>query len=252
MQNSFDPDLINAMGATSIGSKASSAFNELNTFGGTKFGQMRDLIEIDVLTINDIPYTSQMTEKAVYNEIYKGVYKLPKENIHGIRCAWRGHPFITIKLGTKIDIDELPREFSYSRFYINDKGEQKDYKISCETRGIRPKGIIQPGPRNNPHEGQKKWVRWLKIDQGGYDMEKEMLVNWLSKYTCNLMSDIKEENIVVSDIDEDSEAEAGAGTVQLGTSSLSVQVELVKHIPEFLPIDGKKVRIYYGGMSKQC
>jgi len=67
-----------------------------------------------------------------------------------------------------------------------------------------------------------------------------------------LMTDFKEENIVVSDCEEDSEAEAGSGSVQLGTSSLTIRAEITKEIPEFLPIDGKRVRIHYGGMTKQC
>jgi len=156
----IDPHLINAMKATSVGSRSScSAFNASNTFGGSKSGQMRDIIEIDVLTINDLPYTSSMTEKAVYNEIYKGVYKLQKEIIHGICCGWRGHPFITIKLSKKINIDKLPAKFSYSRFYETDDGERLDYKISCETRGVR---TYVPG-----YMTERNYIRWLKIDQDG-------------------------------------------------------------------------------------
>jgi len=82
------------MKSTSMSSKAksrasSSAFSEANTFGGTRQGKMRDLIEIDILTINDQPFKSTLTEKAIYNEIYRGVYKLPKDKIHGIRSAWK-------------------------------------------------------------------------------------------------------------------------------------------------------------------
>jgi len=82
-------------------------------------------------------------------------------------------------------------------------------------------------------------------------MKREMLDNWLKLY-CTPLSDYKEENIVVSDYEEDSEAEAGSGKVQLGISTLSVRVEIYKEIPEFLPIDGKRVRIHYGGITKLC
>ena len=82
-------------------------------------------------------------------------------------------------------------------------------------------------------------------------MKKEMLHQWLLLYGTPI-SEIREENVVVSDVEEESEDEAGAGKVQLGTSSLIVKMELKKPIPEFLPIDGKKVRIHYGGIAKQC
>jgi len=241
---SEDAELRKAMKATSISSKAksrasSSAFSEANTFGGVRTGKMRDIIEIDILSINDKPYKETLTEKAIYNEIYKGVYKLPKEKIHGIRSSWRGHPFITIKLSEKIDIDKLPAKFTYVRCYENDNGDTIDYMIKGETRGVR-----KPVPNDVTAvtKEKKKWIRWVKIDQDGYDMKEENLKKWLSLYG-KLLSKIREENVVVLDVEEESEDEAGAGKVQLGLSSLIVKVELKKHIPEFLPIDGKKSKI---------
>ncbi len=36
------------------------------------------------------------------------------------------------------------------------------------------------------------------------------------------------------------------------TDSLEVEVKLKKHIPEYLPMYGRKVRIFYLGMKRQC
>jgi len=251
----FDVELHKAMKATSISSKAksrasSSAFSEANTFGGVRTGKMRDIIEIDILTIDDKPYKETLTEKAIYNEIYRGVYKLPKEKIHGIRSAWRGHPFVTIKLSEKIDIDKLPAKFTYFRCYETENGDTIDYIIKGETRGVRTSDP-QKGSVQKDAPVKKKWIRWVKIDQDGYDMKEEMLKSWLTNYG-QLLTEIREENVVVSDVEEESDNEAGAGKVQIGLSSLIVKMELTKHIPEFLPIDGKKVRIHYGGIAKQC
>jgi len=75
---------------TSISSKASvSAFAKEHTFGGPRKGKMRNLIEVDILTIDSQPYTTSFTQEMAYNEIYRGVLDLPKELIHGIKCAWR-------------------------------------------------------------------------------------------------------------------------------------------------------------------
>lgn len=36
------------------------------------------------------------------------------------------------------------------------------------------------------------------------------------------------------------------------TDDLEVELKLEKHIPEYLPMYGRKIRIFYAGMPKQC
>jgi len=74
---------------------------------------------------------------------------------------------------------------------------------------------------------------------------------WLKLYGEPL-TDIEEDNILVPAFDEDPEEEAGAGQVKLGKGLLSIKMKIERSIPEFLPIDGKRVRIHYSGMAKQC
>jgi len=232
-----------AMHRTSISSKASvSAFAKENTFGGTKKGKMRNLIEIDILSIDTKPYTTSFTQEMAYNEIYRGVLDLPKELIHGIKCAWRGHPFITIKLASPIDIDKLPAKFDYYRNFKESDDVMGQYLIEGQIRGVRPVGLfLQPS----------QIERWLRIDPDCYDMSEDILREWLSFYGKTL-TDFKEDNAVVPAFDEDPEAEAGAGEVQLGKGLLTIKMRIDYPIPEFLPIDGKRIRVHHSGMSKQC
>jgi len=160
--------LLEAMTRTSISSKAStSAFAREHTFGGERRGKMRNLIEIDVLTIDNRPYKTNITQEMAYNEIYRGELDLPKELIHGIKCSWRGHPLITIKLASCIDIDKLPAKFDYYRHLVENGEETGQYKISCEIRGVRTMDYIPP---------TRSLERWLRIDPDCYDMEEKMLL----------------------------------------------------------------------------
>jgi len=204
---------------------------------------MRNIIEIDVLKIDNRPYLTQMTQEVVYNEIYRGYLGLPKENIHGIKCSWRGHPFITIKIKEMMDIDSLPAKFYYMRDVKEDDGTMNEYKISCEIRGVRQHDEFGNIPT--------KLSRWVKIDPDCYNADLEKLTDWLKVYG-ELVTEIEEDNQVVEAFDEQSDEEAGAGKVQLGKGLLSVKMEISRHMPEFLPINGKRARIFYRGMSRQC
>jgi len=202
---------------------------------------MRNIIEVDILTIDTKPYKTSFTQEMAYNEVYRGVFDLPKDLIHGIKCAWRGHPFISIKLAKNIDIDTLPAKFDYYRHYKEDDGSMGQYKIYGEVRGVRISSNNMP-----------KYVeRWLRIDPDCYDMDENMLLEWLKIYGSPLTK-LEEDNMVVPAFDEDPEDEAGAGEVKLGKGLLSIKMTIFKTIPEFLPIDGKRVRIHYSGMPKQC
>jgi len=237
--------LIAAMSKVSMSSKDSeSAFAKEGTLGGERKGKFRNLIEIDVLKIDNRPYLAQITQEQVYNEIYRGYLNLPKENIHGIKCSWRGHPYVTIKVRDPIDIDSLPRNFYYMRDVKESDNTMNEYRITCEIRGVRT-GDFDPNTAN------RKISRWVKIDPDCYDMNCEKLTTWLNIYG-ELLTEIEEDNQVVKAADENSDEEAGAGKVQLGKGLLSVKMEITKPLPEFLPIDGHRVRIFYRGMNKQC
>ena len=78
-----------------------------------------------------------------------------------------------------------------------------------------------------------------------------MLQKWLSYYGQTI-TEITEDDLEISDVEEDSENEAGADKFKIGTCNLSVKMELKRHIPELLPMAGFKVRVHYGGIRKQC
>jgi len=93
--------------------------------------------------------------------------------------------------------------------------------------------------------------RWVKIDPDCYDIKERTLIEWLEQFGT-LLTGIEEDNVTVSAFDEDPTSEAGAGQVKLGQGLLSVKMEISKHMPEFVPLNGNRVRFHYGGIPKQC
>ena len=68
-----------------------------------------------------------------------------------------------------------------------------------------------------------------------------MILSWLSLYG-EVLSD------VVEDVFEDSEDSEGTNA----TGIYSVKMKLTTDIPQLLPMDGRRIKIYYRGISKLC
>ena len=83
------------------------------------------------------------------------------------------------------------------------------------------------------------WTRMVKIEGCDYKISEEMLLSWLSEYD-EVQSELVDHVFKDS---EDSEGENATGTY-------FIQIKLKKPIPNFLPIDGWRVKVYYRGMRK--
>ena len=81
----------------------------------------------------------------------------------------------------------------------------------------------------------------VKIEGCDYKISEEMLLSWLAEY-----GEVQSE--LVEDVFEDSEDSEGENA----TGTYSIQIKLNSLIPNFLPFDGRRVKVYYRGMRKLC
>ena len=94
--------------------------------------------------------------------------------------------------------------------------------------------------RPNRNEGRR-----IKIKNGKWALSKEEITNWLEKYGT-ITVPISEETYQDGSSDNDDDEE------ELGTGSYWVTMKLTEPIPQFIPMHGKKVEIYYRGMQQLC
>jgi len=70
-----------------------------------------NIVEIEINHIDGKPYTTNMRSSDAIRHIYMGALKLDKNQIIGVQVSWKGKPFISFRLKTKID--KLEPNFSY-------------------------------------------------------------------------------------------------------------------------------------------
>ena len=82
----------------------------------------------------------------------------------------------------------------------------------------------------------------IKIEGSNYELKESHIISWLHNYGV-VESSLEEEAVVLG---EESEA------VQVSTGTYLVQVCLKRHIPNIVPMQGIKIRIWYSGVKIQC
>lgn len=231
--------------AVSDTSKAStrSNYDGADALGGNRMGLTRNILEIDVLRFDDQPYKSNMTEREVYTHVLRNALGLKRSQINNVMLGWQGHPYIQARLKMDICINDYAGKHEYMLKIMNVDGLESEHKITFEVRGFKP---------NDPTSSEVKdnWIRWVKIEQTGLDADRARLTNLLSKFGT-VLTDINELTIEFKDevVDSDDDPDE---LVVLGTGKFEVQIQIVTHIPQYLPAFGRKMKIHYKGIEKQC
>lgn len=239
--------LASALGNMKISRSAVSDFN----FGGKKTGKMRDIIEVDILLIDGDEYKGNVTEMEVHRYVCRETLKIKRSEIVAIDMHWAGHPLVVIRLKSVIDIDSLPKHFSYNKPGRDSKGAPIFHKVVCDIRGVKDEGtelfVRKPEePENGP------WTRWVKMEGVGFDLTETQLKEWLSHFG-ELMTGFETETITFTDPVADSDDDENTDrTVTLSKGTLSCKMLMTERIPQLLPAYGKRVKIYYRGIEKQC
>ena len=196
-------------------------------------GAYRDDFAIEFQQINGRPFKGTITLKEARDRIFRDILGFNPSMLHSIRPVFGGVPTIRFKLKEQIDIDCLASvEYFELERIVN---PTRTDVISCRVMGVRG---LQAAPN---YDGTANDVRWLKVENCEYAVPKEKIVQWLSLYGQPL-------SLLGEDKYPDSDSEAGP----LGNGTYSIKMKLVKDVPQFLPMHGRKIRIYFKNMTKLC
>ena len=198
-------------------------------------GQFRDEITVECQKINDEPFRGTITFKEATETIFTQIMGFDLSDLYSLRMRYSGCPLIKFKLKQQINIDDL---ISVQNFNLERKAPNSvdtDF-ISCKIMGIRTTKSV-------PHyDGSENDVRWVKIEGSEYLLTEEQLKQGLQPFGT-ILTNIRE------DIYEDSDSERD---LRVGNGTYSVKMKLERPIPQFLPMHGRKIRIYHAGITKLC
>ena len=208
-------------------------------------GAFRDEIVVEVNLIDGEEYRGTVTTREAINTIFVNILGFSKEALGSITIGYSRGRIITYKLINQFDIDQLKsiENFEFKRESRTRGGETKTSTLTCRIRGIRKSRINdQATDSSYVDEG----FRWVKIEGCEYRVEKREILNWLEKLG-KVESDITEDKIKYdSDDSEDSNGHT------IGNGIYSVKMKLTTDLPQFVPMYGKRIRLYHRGITKKC
>ena len=207
-------------------------------------GGYRDEIIVGVDTIDGETYRGTITVREAVREIFLGIMEFSKEALASVSIGFNKGRIVTFKLVDKFDIDQLA---SIEEFSFNRQGQRKDgsifeQKIGCKIRGIRKQ---TSRPMQDYMENQ---IRWVKIEGCEYRVEKAELETWMN-YLGDVITEITEDRI---NLDDESGSDEENPGFSVGTGIYSVKMKISRDLPQFVPICGKRIRLYYRDIPKVC
>ena len=191
-------------------------------------GALRDEIVVECQTLNGRPFKGTITFNEAVDAIFIGIMGFQFTDLYSVRMRYSGCPIIKLKLKNPTNIDDL-RGVEYFNL------ERGPDLISCKILGIR-------GMQSVPHyDGSENDIRWVKIEGTEYLLTEEEIRQGLEPFG-ELLTPIRE------DIYEDSDSERD----RVGNGTYSVKMKLTVPIPQFLPMHGRRIRVYHSGITKLC
>ena len=146
---------------------------------------------------------------------------------------------ITFRLRRGISEETIKEELN-SHFWYEKLSKDGDMN---KIRGcvVYPKLV---GEVDNEDKEVNKDIKDVRIEGSNYELQEDQILSWLKNYGT-VESRIEEEAIVVKD-------DRGGEDVVVGTGTYLVQMKINKLIPNILPIQGKKIKVWYQSVKKQC
>ena len=112
------------------------------------------------------------------------------------------------------------------------------HTLKCEIAGIR--GLAEA--LEETRQTKKSRYTWIKVEGAEYELPKDEIVAWLEKFG-NPITELTEDKERDSSDSDDNEYYNGI---------YSIKMDLRTKPPQFLPISGEKIKIYYKGIVKRC
>jgi len=207
-------------------------------------GAIRNNFTVDVLKRNGQDFKGTLKRAEAFLSIFIGALGFPKEEFDGAILGFKGNPTVMFKTKSKFNIDERfagLATFNYSKNVKTETGEVQTHTYECSIRGVRVPG--EGAARANSR------YTWVKIEGAEYQVPPAMIKKWLLQYG-DLMTDLSEE-LEELEVSSDEEKELYTGT-EMPTGVYSVQMLIKKPIPQFLPMDGKRIKVYHRGIKRIC
>jgi len=240
-QRMFSPDP-HFRGGTDAASVTSAASAHSASFHRDTEGAMRDTFLVDILKMDGEPFKGTVPRTEALKHIFVRALGFKPNEFHGATPGFRSNPTVLFKTKETFNIDERlagKSFFTYQKTVRTEQGE-KIIEMSCSIRGIREQ---DPAMKAGPS------YTWLKIEGAEYHLKEEQLRLWLSEYGL-LVSDITEDK--EEQRHDSSEDDEIYNNIDLNTGIYSAKMNLIKPIPQLIPMCGKKIKIYHKGIKKQC
>ena len=200
-------------------------------------GAFRDEIVVELLTLDDQPFRGTVTIKEAVSSIFVEKLGFQKTDLQSLVIGYSGGPIVTYKLSMQFNIDTLKaiQHFEMERRMMV-RNEERISIVKCKIRGIRTEWDEQ-------EEGYvDSGLRWVKVEGCEFRIDKEQIIEWLS-YFGEVKSDVTEDTVEDPDSEDD---------IRYGNGIYSVRMKIRRDLPQFMPMFGKRVRLYYRGIVKRC
>ena len=165
------------------------------------------------------------------------------KNFDGVRFAYKGVRIVAFKLKEAINVDELVpiQHFDYKR-RIKKNNSVKDQIIKCKIKGLRSEATKQYIERKEKERlVQSDGSVQVKVTGCEYKVTEERLNEVLSHW--GVLSSRIMEDVFHDPYDTEGSNRTGIYTVNM---------ILHQKIPEWLPMDGLRIKIQHKGIQKLC
>ena len=222
-----------------------------NPCKGTEEGSMRDQIVVDILTIDGEVCKDQLTD--LEQNLIAHRLGIKAERLSGVAPGYYGgHPVYTYRLHELMELEKInPNEITLKRTRVNMNGQKYKAEIICKAHNI------SENQSNKNTNGNQSHI-WVKLDDIQYKLESEEIIKWLELYG-EVLSDVLEDQNEVNarEVDDDSdlsdsERDYMKCIVNRGNGTVKVKMLIETDIPQYIPMFGRKVRVYYRGIVKTC
>jgi hypothetical protein len=155
----------------------------------------------------------------------------------GNRNEHRKGPVVIFKLKKAVNVDELlcVQFFEYKRIYTKQRIKVEDI-IGCNIRSLRSHPMVTEYLIDSSRDYE---ARIVKIESCEICVPREEILAWLELYG-NVESEL------VEDCFKDEDDYDGTNI----TGNYSVKVKLTQEILQWLPMSGRRIKIYYKGTQE--
>ena len=189
-----------------------------------------NMVNVEIIGLNGNAFKGTFNRSDGF-ELYEAALKLDLDKLWGLSIWYQGSPRVRFKLKEAIHLESTfqKEDFMYERKRDN----QTDF---INGRIIGFKKAPEATSEKTPFDPIGSIVR-VNLYGCSYNFKREQVEEWIHHFGDQVSA---QEEIMDRD------------RPTFGTGDLSVRVKLRKHIPQFLPMFGKRIRVAYRGMTSLC